>query len=357
MAGMVHGDDRVGAPIDRAPHQVAMDRLLTILELRGLAAARIREAGILRQLDQFEVGHGAQQVAHALHRGADAEMLMDHDAALRLLRGEARLQRVEVGGEEFADVAEVERRLFDVLLQLVEILGAGRAPGQHLGGARLAEALERAMPHPLIGGQIGFLELIDAAAMRRAADHVEVELQRVEDVHDVQHDVRRAQHVAARIEEHVGGAPLGRRQDLLQRLGRKLHAGQQPHGLRHVAETPGGIGRPLLHWPRRLQRLHLGDGHPLADVDLLGTGGGAARAAVAGTQPLVEQRRRGAAVARQRNQFADPLHGLAHVEPALAGRGAGLEALAAGRAAIGRLGNQRFEPVGIGTHQRPICLL
>ena len=99
-------------------------------------------------------------------------------------------------------MAQVERRRLDVLLQLVEILGAGRAPGQHLGGARLAEALEGAMAHALVGRQVGLLELVDAAAMGGAADHVEVELERVEDVHDVQHDVRRAQHVAAGIEQH-----------------------------------------------------------------------------------------------------------------------------------------------------------
>ena len=120
-----------------------------------------------------------------------------------------------------------------------------------LAGARLAEALEGAMAHALVGRQVGFLELVDAAAMGGAADDVEVELERVEDVHDVQHDVRRAQHVAARIEQHVGGAPLGRRQDLLQRLRRQLHAGEQPHRLRHVAEAVGGVGGADLARARR----------------------------------------------------------------------------------------------------------
>ena len=188
-------------------------------------------------------------------------------------------------------MAEIEGRRLDVLLELVEVLGAGRAPGQHLGRARLAEALEGAMAHALVGRQVGFLELVDAAAMGGAADHVEVELQRVEDVHHVQHDVRRAQHVAARVEQHVGGAPLGRRHDALQGLRRQLHAGEQPHRLRHVAEAVGGIGRALGARPGRFQRLHLGDGHPLADVDLLGAGGAAARAAVAGVQPLLQGRR------------------------------------------------------------------
>ena len=181
-------------------------------------------------------------------------------------------------------MAQVERRRLDVLLQLVEILGAGRAPGQHLGGARLAEALEGAMAHALVGRQVGFLKLVDAAAMGGAADHVEVELERVEDVHDVQHDVRRAQHVAAGIEQHVRSAPLGRRQDLLQGLRRQLHAGEQPHRLRHVAEAVGGIGGALFARARRLERLHLGDGHPLADIDVLRAGGAAARAAVAGVR-------------------------------------------------------------------------
>ena len=208
------------------------------------------------------------------------------------------------------------------------------------------------MAHALVGRQVGFLELVDTAAMGGAADHVEVELQRVEDVHDVEHDVRRAQHVAAGIEQHVGGPPLGRRQDLLQRLGRKLHAGQQPDRLRHMAEPVGGVGRALLRRPDRLQRLHPGDGHPLADVDALGTGGGALCAAVTGAEPSVEQGRRGAALARERYEFTDALHGRARVEPALARGRTGLEALAAARTAIGRLGDQCFQPVGIGTHQR-----
>ena len=212
-------------------------------------------------------------------------MLVDHHAAPRLIGLEARAERIEVGGQELADVAEVERRLLDVLLELVEVLGAGRAPGQHARGARLAEALEGAMTHALVGRQVGFLELIDAAAMGGAANHVEIELERVEDVHDVQHDVRRAQDVAAGIEQHVGSALLGRRQDLLQGLRGQLHAGEQPHRLRHVAEAVGGVGRPLLARPAGFERLQLGDGHPLADVDVFRAGIVAARAAVAGIEP------------------------------------------------------------------------
>ena len=271
-------------------------------------------------------------------------MLVDHHAALGLVGHEARLQRVEVGGQKFADMAEVEGRLLDVLLELVEVLGAGRAPGQHLGGAGLAEALEGAMAHALVGRQVGFLELVDAAAMGGAADHVEVELERIEDVHDVQHDVRRAQHVAAGIEQHVGGAPLGRRQDLLQRLRRQLHAGEQPHGLRHVAEAVGGIGGADLARARRLERLHLGDGHPLADVDVLGAGVAAARAAVAGAQPLLQAVGRRLA-ARQGHKLADALLGGAGIEADLARGRADFEALAAGRAAVGGIGRQGFQTV------------
>ena len=218
-----------------------------------------------------------------------------------------------------------------------------------LDGARLAEALEGAMAHALVGRQVGFLELVDAAAMGGAADHVEVELERVEDVHDVQHDVRRAQHVAARVEQHVGGAPLGRRQDALQGLRRQLHAGEQPHRLRHVAEAVGGIGRALGARPGRFQRLHLGDGHPLADVDLLRAGGAAARAAVAGVQPLLQVvgRRR---AARQRQQLADTVLRARDIHADLARRRADLETLAAAGAAIRRLGCQNLQPVRVCTH-------
>ena len=262
------------------------------------------------------------------------------------------LQRIEVGGQKLADMAKVEGRFLDVLLELVEVLGAGRAPGQHAAGAGLAEALEGAMAHALVGRQVGFLELVDAAAMGGAADHVEVELQRIEDVHDVQHDVRRAQHVAARVEQHVGGAPLGRRQDLLQRLRRKLHAGEQPHGLRHVPEAVGGSGRAHFARTRGLDRLHLGDGHPLADIDALGAGFGAARAAVAGAEPLLQAVGRRLAP-RQGQKLADAFLGGAGIEADLARRRAGLEALAAGRAAVGRIGRQGFQTFGISTQGNP----
>jgi hypothetical protein len=246
-------------------------------------------------------------------------------------------------------MAEIERGRLDCLLELVEVLGAGRAPGQHLGGARLAEPLEGAMAHPLVGRQVGFLELVDAAAMGGAADHVEVELQRVEDIHHVEHDVRRAQHIAAGIEQDVRGAPLGRRQDALQRLRRQLHAGQQPHRLRHVAEAAGGVGRPLGARPRRLQRLHLGDRHPLADVDALGAGVAAARAAVAGVEPLLQPSGRRPA-ARQGRQLADPQRRLAGIEADLARGRTDLETLAAAGAAIRRLGCQGLQPIRICTH-------
>ena len=216
-------------------------------------------------------------------------------------------------------MAEIERRRLDRLLQLVEVLGAGRTPGQHLGGARLAEALEGAMAHPLVGRQVGFLELVDTAAMGGAADDVEVELERVEDIHHVEHDVRRAQHVAAGIEQHVSGALLRRRQDLLQGLRRKLHAGQQPHRLRHVAEAAGRRGGAFRTRPRSLERFHLGDRHPLANVDVLGTGVGAARAAVAGIEPLHQPVRRRTA-ARQSGQLADALLRSTGIEPDLARR-------------------------------------
>ncbi len=277
---------------------------------------------------------------------------MDDHAAPGQVGLEPRLQGREVGGHEFADMAEVEGWCFDVLLELVEILGAGRAPGQHARGARLAEALEGAMSHALVGRQVGFLELVDTAAMGGAADHVEVELERIEDIHDVQHDMRRAQHVAAGIEQHLGGALLGRRQDLLQRLRRQLHAGEQPHGLRHVAEAVGGVGRPVLARPAGFERFQFGDGHPLANVDVLGTGVVAARAAVAGIEPLGERRGRRSAIARQGDQFADARFRLPGIEADLARRRTDLEALAATRAAIRGFRGERLQTISISAHGR-----
>ncbi len=246
-------------------------------------------------------------------------------------------------------MAEIERRRLDRLLQLVEVLGAGRAPGQHLGGARLAEALEGAMAHPLVGRQVGFLELVDAAAVRRAADHVEVELERVEDVHHVEHDVRRAQHVAAGIEQHLRGALLRRRQDLLQGLRRKLHAGEQPHRLRHVAEAARRCRRAFGTRPLRFERLHLGNGHPLPDIDVFGAGVDAAPAAVAGVEPLHHPVRRWAA-ARQGRELGNAHLRLSGIEPDLARGRAGFEALAAAGATIRRFRRQSLQPVCISTH-------
>ena len=236
----------VSAPAATAPSASrAMDRLLALLELGGLAAAGIGEAGILRQL-------------------AAARGWAPRSSSLRDARPPWRRCRDARGSPRGACGWSATKRAFSASRLAARnsltwprskdgastsfsssskfLVQVGHQVST-LAGARLAEALEGAMAHALVGRQVGFLELVDAAAMGGAADHVEVELERVEDVHDVQHDVRRAQHVAARIEQHVGGAPLGRRQDLLQRLRRQLHAGEQPHRLRHVAEAVGGVGR------------------------------------------------------------------------------------------------------------------
>ena len=98
MAGMVHGDDGVGAGRDRAFGQPAMDRLLALLELGGLAAAGIGEAGILLEFQQLEIGHRTQELGNARHRGPDAKMFVDDHAAPGLFAHEARPERVEVGG-------------------------------------------------------------------------------------------------------------------------------------------------------------------------------------------------------------------------------------------------------------------
>jgi len=270
-------------------------------------------------------------------------MLVDHHAPCRLV-DEARFQGVEVGGEKFADMAEVEGRRLDILLQLVEILGAGRAPGQHLGSTRLAEALEGAVAHALVGRQVGFLELIDAAAMGGPSDHIEIDVEAVENVHDIEHDVRRTQHIAAGIEQHLRRPPFGWRQDALQGLRGQLHAGEQAHRLRHVTEASGGGLGALLKRALALHRFQPGDGDPLADVDVLGTGVGAAAAAVARIEPEAELFRCSATAAGQRHQFAHSFFRCAGIEPDLARRRTDLEAFAAGDAAIGGLLGQGLQP-------------
>ena len=249
-------------------------------------------------------------------------------------------------------MAEVERRRRRVLLELVEVLGAGRAPGQHPRRARQAEAMEGAMADALVGRQVGFLELVDAAAVRRAADDVEVEAERVEDVHHVEHDVRRPQHVAAGVEQHLDQPLLGRLLDAAQRLRRQLHAGEQAHRLRHVAEAPGGVGGADLGRARRLQPLQPRDRHPLADVDVLGAGRGAAGAAVAGAEPALQVVGRGGA-GGQRHEVADALLRQAGIEADLARRRAGGEAGAAAGAAVGGLAHQRLQSLGVAAHRSP----
>jgi hypothetical protein len=102
----------------------------------------------------------------------------------------------------------------------------------------------------------------------------------------------------------------------------------------------------------RLERLHLGDGDPLADIDVLRAGSAAAGAAVAGAEPFLQAVRR-CATQGQGLELADTLHGLGGIEARLARRRADLEALAAARAAVGRFGGQCLQPFRIGAQGNP----
>ena len=64
-----------------------------------LAAAGIGEPRVLRQFEQFEVRHCAQQLAHTGQRGADAEMLVAQETQPRGIARAAALLREEVRGQ------------------------------------------------------------------------------------------------------------------------------------------------------------------------------------------------------------------------------------------------------------------
>ena len=175
-------------------------------------------------------------------------MLVDRDALARQVGAESGRHAVELLDEELGDVAELELRLRVVVPVLAELLGAARAPRQHALGADLGEGVVGVARDLLIGREIGLVEMIDAAAMARAAHHLVLDAERLEDVHHVEDEVRRAQHVAAGVEHEIGGAVAALRLDAVERLGRHLHAREEAHRMRHGAEAP----------PRRLGALGLG---------------------------------------------------------------------------------------------------
>src|SRR5262249_23570468 len=141
-------------------------------------------------------------------------------------------------------------------------------------------------------------------------------------------------------------------QDLLQSLRGELHAGQQPHCLCHMPEAVGGIDRPLLARPASLQRLQLGDGDPLANIDILRTGSTATRTAVTGVQPLDKRFGWGSTTAREGNQLTHARLAPPGLETNLTRRRADIEAFATTRAAIGSFRRERLQTMSVSAHGR-----
>jgi hypothetical protein len=201
------------------------------------------------------------------------------------MRGEVRAQPVDVFREIVGDVIHIKHRRHPADFHFRELLLATRTPRQHAARARLAKTPERAPADLVVGLQIAVEKLVDTAAVRGAADDVIVDRQNIQQVHDAENDLRRAQDIAAGIEDHIGLAALGRRRDALQSVRGDLHAGQQPHRLRHRAETLRGIGRPCRQWLLGFDVLQPRHRHPLPHVDVLGAGRRAVTTAVAGFDP------------------------------------------------------------------------
>ena len=245
VAGVVERDEHLDAGRGSGLGDAGVEFALVLGMARGRAAAGVAEAALLRDLDELDIGHGGEQRGHALGDAGDALVLVDGDALARQVGAEFGRQARQRLDQELGDVAELESGLGVVVPVLAELLGAGRAPGQDALRRDLGEGIVSVARDLGVGVEIGLVEMIDAAAMAGPAHHLERDAERLQDVHDVEHEVRRPQHVAAGVEDEVRRAGAMLPVDAIERVRRRLHAREEPHRMRHGAEAP----------PRRLGAL------------------------------------------------------------------------------------------------------
>ena len=155
-----------------------------------------------------------------------------------------RRETVGMGGEKGQERVQVERLGAELQLvirqrHLADRDLAGRAPRQHRRGAGRGEPVDRRVGHLAVADEIAGAVLVYAAALADPAHDLVIDLEQVENVEAQQRDVRRLQHVAAGIKDHVGraGARFVRRLEARQRLGRHLQPRQHPHAAAHRPEA------------------------------------------------------------------------------------------------------------------------
>jgi len=165
------------------------------LKLGGLGpAAGIGEAGILLEAAATpRLGTAPKSLEMLAHRVGrcfrDARWMTTRPPGL--VDHEARPQRVEVGAAKNSLIwtqvrTTAPRRPFS---SSSKILGAGSGTrSATLAAPELAEALESAMAHALVGRQVGFLELIDRRSngQCRRPRRSRARGSPLQDIHDVQ---------------------------------------------------------------------------------------------------------------------------------------------------------------------------
>jgi hypothetical protein len=183
-------------------------------------------------------------------------------------------------------------------------------------------------------------EVHDAATVIHAPEHLVVDGHRIQDIHDIKDDVRRAQHIAAQIKNHVGARLHvgGQACEAPILVRHHLGADQQADRLRHACEIRVGGRLRLL----TLLKHVLGEAEHLARVDSLRASrdtGAAGRAHLRPAPSLVM------ALAAPQN-IKDPAHhmlGGSALEIAVREHRADFDAFPACRALLQNLPRFRFD--------------
>ena len=127
---------------------------------------------------------------------------------------------------------------------LAQMQLAGGTPGQHLLWTEFCKALQRVALDTIAPAEVALgTEVRNATAMIHAPKHLVIQLHRLQDIHDIEDDVRRAQDIAAEIEDDIS-ARFHRRREAGETpilLWHHLGAGEEPDRLCHALEV--GVAR------------------------------------------------------------------------------------------------------------------
>ena len=168
----------------------------------------------LLQVDQHDAGTAAQNILGGGDHAADAGMLVQRDPHRHRL-AKQRPQPVEVFVHEQRERRHLERFRAARLLRrrqrhFGELDVAGRAPRQNLAGLAVRQLVERALGEAAERSEVARAQLLNAAAMGRAAHDLIADAERIHDIERKKRDVRRLEHVAAGVEDEIGAGASGR---------------------------------------------------------------------------------------------------------------------------------------------------